>query len=69
MADANSNTGLSAPIPVLDELASLAGAYESFLLLTFVEDGPTSPVPPVLAELNKRLRSIVNDLDSQRFLS
>ena len=66
MADFDSTTGFSAPISLLDELARLVCAYESFYLLALVEDGQSAPV---LCELNNRLRSIVDGLDSMGLLS
>ena len=69
MATADFSTGVSTPIPALDDLANLAGAYEAFQLLAMSEDGHSSPVPVVLAELNNRLRSIVEALDYQGLLS
>jgi hypothetical protein len=69
MADDDFTTGVPAPIPLLDELACLASAYEAFYLLAQSEDGQSSPVPTVLAELNNRLRSIVDGLDAMGLLS
>jgi hypothetical protein len=69
MADDDSSTVTRAPIPVLDALAQLACAYESFQLLAMSEDGHSSPVPVVLAQLNFQLRSIVVELDAMGLLS
>jgi hypothetical protein len=69
MATVNLSTVIRAPIPALDALACLAGAYESFQLLAITEDGADAPVPAVLAELNNRLRSIVDELDKMGLLS
>jgi hypothetical protein len=75
MATADSSTGVRAsvpvllPVPPLEALAALVCAYESFQLLAMSESGHDAPVPIVLAELNHRLRHIVDQLDNMGLLS
>lgn len=69
MATVDSTTGLSSPVSMLDELAILADSYESFQLLAMAEDGHSSPVPIVLAQLNLRFRALVDGLGSAGLLS
>jgi hypothetical protein len=65
---ASNSLSLLLPVPPIEALADLVGAYESFQLMAMFEDGHSAPVPIVLAQLNLRLRSIVNDLDDMGLL-
>jgi hypothetical protein len=68
MATEDRITGVVAPIALFDDLASLAGAYESFRLMAVAED-PHSHIHIVLDQLNKRLQYIVDQLDSMGLVS
>lgn len=56
------------PCP-FDGLADLADCYEALTLLAFNEEGQSSPVLPLLTNLNAQLKAFIAKADERGLLS
>lgn len=54
---------------LVDSLPDLLAAYEALALLAHSEEGPSSPLVPVLHVLNLCFRGVVDSLDARGMLS
>lgn len=68
MATLDAITGSVSSFSVHDELACLACSYEAFQIIAARAESD-SDVLTVLCELNKRFRSLVDQLNSEGFLT